>query len=94
MALPDVGNDIEFVNIVKSTGRVTVQMRVNKKFVFVQNHKARGLGKKAYFKCIEVSFKLTLIRDETQKLGKLGTLSLPILLTCPPHHPTPPQSQI
>ena len=48
-------DDIEFKYFRKSTGKVTVQIIVDKKFVFWKKTTAKDVGKKSYFKCSKVS---------------------------------------
>ena len=51
MALPDSGHDIEFWVLTKTTGRVTVQMIVDKGFVFWLNKLPATENSRGYMKC-------------------------------------------
>ena len=48
-ALPETNNDIQFCEIKKSTGRMTLQLVINGG-IFWKRLDASGVGKKAYFK--------------------------------------------
>ena len=50
MALPETNNDIQFRELKKSTGKITLQLVINRR-VFWKRLDAASVGKKAYFKC-------------------------------------------